>query len=261
MFDHFIITRFNLKKTDWETDKNERKVLDESWLKERIQLFEKYCFPSVVGQSCKNFKWLIFFEKESVSILQPFLDQLNQYSFIEIVLLNGYAEFQNGLPALLRKRLRQDSGFVITTRLDNDDALNRRFVAELQKAIKEPLHDEILHFPNGLVLDTGKPMRLGSLYYPFNQFVSLVEHTQEGEIKTVFAREHDQWGDSDRIQKLELKDAWLQVAHSKNMVNSFRGNLAYSSRLKSFGIGVVKFKWNYDLEILYHTVMKRLNFI
>lgn len=61
MFHHFLITRFNLRNPSWELTKNNETLLDDSWMSERIELFKNYCFPSVVNQTNKNFKWLLFF--------------------------------------------------------------------------------------------------------------------------------------------------------------------------------------------------------
>lgn len=54
----FIITRFNLKL--FSKDKNNKTTLTDQWLKERFELFETYCFPSVEGQVCKHFIGFVF---------------------------------------------------------------------------------------------------------------------------------------------------------------------------------------------------------
>ena len=38
MFKHYIITRFNLKAKEWTVTKNQTKVLDDNWLKNRFEL-------------------------------------------------------------------------------------------------------------------------------------------------------------------------------------------------------------------------------
>ena len=42
MFQHYIITRFNLRRDDWNLTKNNEKVLSDDWLKDRFELFENY---------------------------------------------------------------------------------------------------------------------------------------------------------------------------------------------------------------------------
>ncbi len=66
MFRHFIITRFNIRVGKLGTDKNGNLTRTDVWLKNRIDLFEKYCLPSVVGQTNKNFTWMVLFDKISI---------------------------------------------------------------------------------------------------------------------------------------------------------------------------------------------------
>jgi hypothetical protein len=43
-------------------DKNNNKILDESWTKHRFEIFEKYCLPWINNQTNNNFKWLFYFD-------------------------------------------------------------------------------------------------------------------------------------------------------------------------------------------------------
>ena len=61
-FSHFIITRFNIKNQGWEYDKNCKEVNNDEWLRHRIEIFEKYCLPSILNQTEKNFLWLVYFD-------------------------------------------------------------------------------------------------------------------------------------------------------------------------------------------------------
>jgi hypothetical protein len=258
MFNHFLITRFNLRKPDWKEDKNSQQVLDESWLKNRIQLFKNYCLPSVLGQTDKNFRWLIFFERDSEPEIKFLLEQLETYSFIEAILVNGYQEFQTGIPQFITERMIGDPEWIVTTRLDNDDAIHKDFIFQIQQSLINPVHNTIFHFPNGLFLDLGVQNRLASCFYPLNQFVSLVENLGKESLKTIFSREHDKWDEKYIIQALDLKDAWMQITHHQNMVNRFKGNLVFSFRLLNYKINSVPFKWNYNLVLFYIKLKQRL---
>ena len=48
MFKHFLITRFNLRKDDWTTNKKKIAVLTEEWHKNRFNLFTNY-FNHIAG--------------------------------------------------------------------------------------------------------------------------------------------------------------------------------------------------------------------
>lgn len=255
--DHFLITRFNLQKEDWKEDKNSQEVLDEKWLANRIKLFKNFCLPSVLGQTTKNFTWLIFFEKQSGSEIHELIKELGSYSFIEAIQVKGYQEFQLGLSDFIGKRVSENSGYVLTTRLDNDDALNKNFMLELQEKISTPIHNNVLHFPRGLFLDLGNNNRLASYYYPLNQFVSLLEK-KEKDLQTVFCKEHDKWNSEFKIDALDLKDAWLQVTHGENLANRFKGKLVFSKRLKSVQSRKVPFDIDYNIKVLYSRIRERI---
>src|ERR1700735_3717087 len=59
--EHVILTRFNVR---YEEDSAVPSIgVDPGWLQERFRLFEKYCLPSVLGQTDQNFRWLLFFDR------------------------------------------------------------------------------------------------------------------------------------------------------------------------------------------------------
>ena len=65
MFQHFLITRFNLRLSEWQTTKRGESVLSEAWLNNRFELFKTYCLPSVKQQTNQNFTWLVCFDSET----------------------------------------------------------------------------------------------------------------------------------------------------------------------------------------------------
>lgn len=260
-FKHFLITRFNLKKDDWSKDKNAHEVLDKAWVKDRIVLFKKYCLPSIVGQSDKNFKWLIFFQENPSGEVIRLIKELENISYIEAVFVKGYKDFQTNLSDYIVERIDRNINWVLTTRLDNDDSLNTNYIQELRKATREPIHNTLLHFPNGLFLDLGKETKLGYSFYPLNQFVSLLENASSRVPSTVLCREHDSWDSNYLIKSLDLKDAWLQITHEHNMVNQYKGVPVYSTRLKSFRTDEVKFQWDYNIRLRISSGKKRLKAI
>ncbi|MGO4891672.1 glycosyltransferase [Flavobacterium sp. W21_SRS_FM6] len=58
MFQHYVITRFNLRQKDWLASKSNNEVLTDEWMENRLTLFSHYCFPSLLKQSTQNFTWL-----------------------------------------------------------------------------------------------------------------------------------------------------------------------------------------------------------
>ncbi len=256
MVEHFIITRYNLKKEDWLKDVESKKVLDQDWLRNRNEIFLKYCLPSILNQTTSRFKWILFFQDGSQNLLKPVLTELKKHSFIEAVFCKSYEDFQRNLPALLKNKLQKDSSWVLTTRLDNDDALHQDFVLRLQQSVRTVKENTIFHFPYGLFLDIENKNQLASSYYPMNQFISLLEKKSSGELITVLGREHDKWNKEFKIREIYLSDAWVQITHSRNLANRFSGHPAYSKRLNAFGFVKPKFGIDYDLKIFFGRLLK-----
>jgi hypothetical protein len=251
MIDHFLITRFNLKKNDWTHDKNSKQVLDEDWHERRIKIFKDYCFPSVINQTTKKIKWLIFFEKSSYDLVSHLIFKLKKHNFIEPQFVEGYEEFQLLLPEIIRNYRNKNNYKVLTTRLDNDDALHKDFALRLQQAAVREIHHSLpclLYFPFGLFLEIGRKPRLGGLLYKNNQFLSLLEE-YETVIKTIYGEEHHKWN---QLQKFTVNNDffWLQISHDDNQVNRFKGWLISKAYLKPFHIVRTKFSSLYFFQVL-----------
>ena len=59
--DHVLLTRFNLPSAGFESIVRAQ----DGWLKDRIELFERYSIPSVQAQTSQAFHWIIYFDPES----------------------------------------------------------------------------------------------------------------------------------------------------------------------------------------------------
>lgn len=126
-FAHFILTRFNLGMRG-----NVAEV--EAWHQHRFSLFERFCLPSVKGQTNTSFAWLLFCDKMTPRILLPRLESYQNPPHIQIHFIEGF-----DLPAILRilrSQIPENAEYLITTTLDNDDALGTHHVAEIQSGFR-----------------------------------------------------------------------------------------------------------------------------
>ena len=126
---HFILTRFNIYL--WNKDKEGCPVRTIKWLKHRFELFEQYCLPSIKNQTCQNFEWIVLFDD---STPEKFKNKIAEYQKECLQFIPIYVEPENGrrFAEIFREEVikRVTAERVITTYLDNDDALNVRFVEE-----------------------------------------------------------------------------------------------------------------------------------
>jgi hypothetical protein len=216
MFQHLLITRFNLKNPDWKFTKNNDTLLDDQWMKERIKLFQNYCLPSVVNQTCKDFKWLIFFDNTTDNFFKNEIQNIVQeYNNIMIFYINGMPEFNSSILKYVSENTK-DKHYLITSRIDNDDCIHRGFIAEIQSLFNQ--QDFLaIDFTEGYTLQIEPEVILGKKNHIFNPFISLIEKNENP--KTVWHYVHNMWKKEQRIIQIDGKRVWMSVIHEKNKVN------------------------------------------
>lgn len=133
---HYIITRFNMPWVNGEGDSP--RGINPEYLKERLVLFDKYTVPSLVNQTCKNFRWLVFYD---VRTPVEFLEKIESYKtlgFYEPIFVEPGFSLKDYLEEL---KVEIGLGFV-TSRVDNDDALMPDYVETVQKKAMEVLPED-----------------------------------------------------------------------------------------------------------------------
>jgi len=218
MFQHFLITRFNLRKSDWTTNKKNVAVLTEEWHKNRFQLFTDYCFPSVSAQTNKNFEWLVFFDVTTPEIYQDKIRILgSQLSNFKPIFADGMEQF---LPSLKNYISEFDTEYIITSGLDNDDCLSKDYIQSVQNRF-ENQEFMAIDFIDGYTLQISPTYKLGKKLHLYNPFISLIEKNTN--IVTVCNISHRLWKKESRITHIKNKRVWTSVIHQENKVNEFDG--------------------------------------
>ncbi|MCC9194144.1 glycosyltransferase [Arthrobacter sp. zg-Y916] len=212
--DHFLITRFNLPTPGPESLVRAR----DGWLRERAELFERYCLPSVAAQTQTAFRWVIYFDPESPHWLR---DRIREWSAGGLFTPIFRASVENGQ---LLADLRSLSGGsaaaeLMTTNLDNDDGVAADFVERLQQAAGHARGvRSALYLPRGLIL-SGR--RLFARTDRTNAFCSVVE-PWAGAV-TCWAEWHTMLGRTMPVREVQGPPGWLQVVHGGNVSNRIRG--------------------------------------
>lgn len=220
MFRHYLITRFNLRKQDWEVTKNNEKLLTETWLEDRFWLFENFCLPSVAGQSNKNFQWLLYFDTTTPSEYRKRIEELVQpFSFIKLFYVDGMEAFYPGIKKYVNAHAAQIP-YIITSRIDNDDAIHRDFIDEIQKQFHQQRY-RVIDCIKGYSLQVSPAVMLGKKEHIFNPFISLIERNENPQ--TIWYNYHTAWKKERRITYITHRRLWIAVIHEKNKVNNFNG--------------------------------------
>jgi len=233
MFSHLLITRFNLKNPNWVVTKNNEALLDDQWMQERMELFKNYCLPSILNQTNKNFKWLLFFDSSTDEKFRKSITELvNNHNFIEVLYIDGMPNFNKSILEYIEKNIKEIP-YLITSRIDNDDCVSNRFIEEVQKNFNK---QDFMAFDyiQGYTLQIEPQIILGKKEHIFNPFISLIEKNENP--KTVWHYVHNQWKKEPRVTQITDKRIWMSIIHEKNKVNEFDGygNIDWNSINKEF---------------------------
>jgi Putative rhamnosyl transferase len=211
---HVVLTRFNLPSAGLE-----RIIRAEpGWLESRVALFERYCLPSVAGQTMRPAAWIVYFDPDSPAWLR---ERIGSHGAPPPYHARFRAEVSTAeLLADIEQVIGDGHAELVTTNLDNDDALARDFCERLRSQ-PAPGRTTAYYFVNGLI-------RTGSAVYEHrdaaNAFPSV--RAVRGEAATCWSGWHTVLGDSMPVVEIHGAPGWLQVVHGRNVSNRTRGRLA-----------------------------------
>ncbi len=223
-FAHFVITRFNLQL--YKVDKKKQSTRTDTWLSNRFAIFEAYCLPSIKAQECRNFTWLVLFDADTPPVWRARIDRYRRECLMFHPVFYTAAEAAE-LEASLKETIRSmtTEPWVLTTNLDNDDALSIRAVAELQARIAPAAEGKkvvysLLHGYQYLAeMDVALKMR-----YTNNHFLTLLERNDE-QLETIISYHHARVvGHFETVFISTPKGMWLEVVHADNVSNELRIN-------------------------------------
>jgi hypothetical protein len=218
------MTRFNLATPGKESDIRNRP----GWLAERFDLFERYCLPSIAAQTSAAFDWIIYFDENTP---EPFRERIAacQQAFAFHAYFTGLFP-GSGWARSVREVLGIDSGLLLTTRLDNDDALASDFVERLHAAVVAGgLAPGSWNFTNGFVVGSS---RAYALAHPANAFFSWLEPAGPA-MRTAPSIMHLDIADHGPVFQIAGPGAWAQMVHGGNVSNKLRGRLVEPAALSA----------------------------
>lgn len=218
---HFIITRYNLSLYSDKSIRDRIKCSPDEWMEQRYELFTRFTLPSLQGQTCRNFTWIIFIDRQTP---RHFREQLERVATSDMRIV----ELRGGQRDFLKKEIQNAKETVITSRIDNDDAWHKDFVKIIQTQYSRPT--KLINFFGSYWLDLkGKRVyhHRWRWYYRFNQGIgnnpSMVERREDA--KTVLAAHHSQL--KKEVMWYQLKQITsgcyrLVVCHEHNLINSIK---------------------------------------
>ncbi len=224
---HFLITLFNLRL--WNTDKKHSATRTNEWLEERFRLFETYCFPSVCQQSTQDFTWLCLFDENTPDIykerIMGYCTQMPQMLpcfFNEVHMADWKKHVKEIVSSLLT-----DEEYVITTNLDNDDAIHCQMIETLQEEFERTKLPGLYTYVNGLQYFPHLHLLL-KMTYPHNHFLTYIEKANSDFKTTIYIRHAEARKKMQNVIDIRNKPYWIEIVHSNNVNNDLR----ITSRIK-----------------------------
>ena len=246
---HFILTRFNIFL--WSKDKEGMPVRSKKWLEHRFELFERFCLPSIIGQTCQEFEWIVLFDsttperfKEKIADYQKKCPQLIPVyvrpeggSFFAQIFRDEVVKRVQDLSRIYELENYDTQKRVLTTYLDNDDALNNHFVEDVQRRAAELPDGTFTSYDDGYQYFTDHNYVM-QIHYPRNHFMSVVEKADNA-LKTIYGYGSHYYIDKMEgvgIERVKNQPMWCEVIHEKNMGNdAYFLNARMVKEAKGFG--------------------------
>lgn len=206
---HVLVSRFNVG-LDAETSDGD------AWLRQRVALFEQYTRSTVLRQRRLPDRWVVLCDdgRGSPPWFLDYLRRLESRWFRPRFLSDLHPA---GIARTVSEEAPASAEWLITTRLDNDDAVSRDFVARIHAAARP--RREFINFPVGLQYAS---QRIYWRLDPSGPFVSLVEPRHQP-IETVFVTEHPDLSSVGDVRQIWGPPTWLQVIHGRNLGNVIAG--------------------------------------
>lgn len=216
-FDHFVISRFSVV---FDPD---QPPMPREWLDFRLSIFTALACASLSRQiGDPTFRWLVFFDDRVDADFRATVEELAEGLFEPVFThqLWQASMVQRAVAA------RSTAPFLITTRLDSDDAVAKTFISRVQAEFQQ--QDMLfINFNRGLQTDASGMIRRFDA--PSNAFISLIEHrTPDVLPRTVYLdRFHVHARMYGPVKEIITAPMWLQTVHGSNIANHIRGTLIH----------------------------------
>ena len=184
------------------------------WVDYRMELFKKYCLPSVQAQKV-NFDWWFLVDPGFPEFSLTHEQELTKYGRI-LWIEAPWKEDQVEVGELLRDKYKDM--WICSTRLDSDDILRNNYMELVKEQATE--EEAWISFPNGYMM---KEDLVAERFYEVNPFISYVEYADP--FRSVFKINHTAVNKQKNWKTINVP-GWIQVDHRDNIKNLIKRKLS-----------------------------------
>lgn len=246
-YNHFILTRFNIRLW-WKEDKAHQTIQTAEWLDERFRLFERYTWPSLQAQTCRDFQWICLFDADTddahKAIIERYASEDSRFHPVyvkasDVILFPGIFRYE------INRWADPAIGRLLTTYLDNDDALHCRFIEDIQRRATKLKYRTIISYTYGIQYYEKLNMAV-RIPYKNNHFLTYYERLKVKNL-TVWGFSHSLIFCYKKI-RIELVNnrqcpMWVEVIHAGNVDNDVKMTLHHKlltapSLMREYGVDI-----------------------
>jgi len=219
MDNHVITMVFNLNFKD----KPSMYEGENPWIRQRLDIFKKYCINAFANQTDLDFHLFLFCDTNTpYPFKQELLDLESKYTFITIIWdfsegMGGkytYKDFNKKVLEYYLKVRKNNSNKIICSRFQNDDIPEIRYNEFVKLAVQS---NPIVSLAKGLYWDTNTDQFLDSVF-PTGPFVSVLS-TLDNFIAPYEEGHHDMIKNRNGLPVVTEENTWIQLIHGGNMWN------------------------------------------
>ena len=232
MVEHFVLTRFNLA-INFECGKRSDSLvptkepwLDEEYLWKRFEVFEKYTVPSLKNQTDSEFKWIVMFHEKTpekyIKRIEKLMSEMRQFYpiFLSDIECNNIGET---ITRIIEK-MNCSNRAVITTRIDNDDAVHVSFIQRIKENCFGAENNTVISFVNGIQYQI-KTREILNYHYVNNHFLSLYVRGGREHIM-LYNHAFIDTNENIILKKVESDiPLWVEIITTNNYSNAMRWRL------------------------------------
>lgn len=262
-YKHIITTRFNVPTSVWTITRGGTKPLTEEWMRDRFEIFQKYCLPSFKNQSNKNFIWLVFFDVKTSKKYRYEIEKIQKkFSIFHPIFVKDFEEMHREALEIIPTFFEDNTKFLLSTDIDNDDILHRDFVKTVQDHY-EPRNNFVIDLKRGLQLThiPSKKSLLNVFYMVANPFISLVE--DKNKVGTVMKEEHLKYRNYPNYTSYDAEPRFIQFIHANNLVNNTKYGAKRIRRIdfSDYGISTENYFKISAISAIFKNILRKKNLV
>jgi len=223
-FKHFLIVPFNASNKDSD------------WLNHRLQYFRAFTKPSILTQTSTNFTPIFLIDPETPENIQTELTNMGGLLYrtesMWAAQRDSEDEKDSEFSSFVREQCDQ-SHWVVTSRVDSDDAIAKNFIEVTQNLVRE--EEEFIIYPNGIMWAHKQYFEKDTKSPPFG---TLVEPLSDYP-KTVFSAFHGSIPRKYPCTSYPDERMWIHVYHGRNLAtkaNKLGPEVPVERMIKEFGV-------------------------